>query len=619
MRPAQGYGDGAYCLPLNNPVKNLSRERVGSGLLTEPDRHEPPSFAGCDLKPPHNQSRAGEVFSVKSPAFGASSSPLNVELNSCIASPDTQTAQGDSFVQEQQVRLYRHHLLSQLQHVDALLRLQHASPALTSEISNPFKPSLTKCYPSTEMSHPSGHHCIVDPGIDKLAALSEVSYHMSPANSPFGCGIPPVEKVPAPSKISQSGLELMYNKEVESGKPLFSCFGGVGEMLCHQEHQPDRTLRRRRYRRSFIKDTSLSPEEYKTAMLPRIRRLAELTKCFVADKEQNLEVRLRQLSKDAERTFLSFDPRERSHRNTLERQLVFAENQLESYRSRMGLAKLDFPELPHLHSESRKSEDKVASDAVKPDTQYQKDEKTQVQDATKGPISVEDESKELRKTTAQRRIMPSRVKLDEAGRHLEVYPVAQSDGRFKCSLCDKTFKFAKHVRRHSTSHSQIRSFECPQCGSPFNRHDSLMRHQARCNISRRESLSLHVRLREFSQKIVRPSLYGPPIVEEIPMRGKPIGISKTSDLRIIDAVNAPNYYASETPITPVELQTSLPDKSFSKIPTNSSATPTPCITPPISATGRLSWIGAPFQSKFSLPPSVFFNGPTGPRMTWSTQ
>lgn len=61
-----------------------------------------------------------------------------------------------------------------------------------------------------------------------------------------------------------------------------------------------------------------------------------------------------------------------------------------------------------------------------------------------------------------------------------VHPVRLPSGRFKCSQCDKTFKYAKLVLRHGANHLEEREFECKLCCSSFTRSDLLARHLERC-------------------------------------------------------------------------------------------------------------------------------------------
>lgn len=52
------------------------------------------------------------------------------------------------------------------------------------------------------------------------------------------------------------------------------------------------------------------------------------------------------------------------------------------------------------------------------------------------------------------------------------------NGRYKCSECSRTYKHAKHVRRHSTVHAMSRHdlYTCQQCFHRFTRCDALTRH-----------------------------------------------------------------------------------------------------------------------------------------------
>lgn len=59
-------------------------------------------------------------------------------------------------------------------------------------------------------------------------------------------------------------------------------------------------------------------------------------------------------------------------------------------------------------------------------------------------------------------------------------PIQLPDGRWKCWICDNTYKHAKHVRRHAQNHRKRKSFVCEFCSSSFNRNDTLLRHFYKC-------------------------------------------------------------------------------------------------------------------------------------------
>lgn len=52
--------------------------------------------------------------------------------------------------------------------------------------------------------------------------------------------------------------------------------------------------------------------------------------------------------------------------------------------------------------------------------------------------------------------------------------------RWKCPMCQRDFKLAKHCKRHIRSHSSIREI-CESCHKLFGRKDSLVRHMRRCH------------------------------------------------------------------------------------------------------------------------------------------
>lgn len=49
-------------------------------------------------------------------------------------------------------------------------------------------------------------------------------------------------------------------------------------------------------------------------------------------------------------------------------------------------------------------------------------------------------------------------------------------GGTTCHLCQKTFRFSSHLRRHSLVHSGQKPHVCPQCGKGFSQRSTLRRH-----------------------------------------------------------------------------------------------------------------------------------------------
>jgi uncharacterized Zn-finger protein len=47
---------------------------------------------------------------------------------------------------------------------------------------------------------------------------------------------------------------------------------------------------------------------------------------------------------------------------------------------------------------------------------------------------------------------------------------------FKCEICEKTFKCRRDLDRHTLVHTNIRKFECHQCGFRFKRMDHMKDH-----------------------------------------------------------------------------------------------------------------------------------------------
>lgn len=493
--------------------------------------------ANWEPKSPPKHDKVADIPPSRSPANEALA---NFLVNKNFPNSETQDTLGTQIAQEQ-VKLYRLHLLSQLQHIDALLRLQYISQAAFHQSPVPFE--LPRTFTPTEAPNPPANERQIDYEMKKLAAQYEFFLKTLPANSSIESEI---KRCMTPTAVARSG-ECNFGESKVNNEPPTYIPGRTGETMLN--HEAEMSRQQRKFRKNFVEDLKFSTVEYKAAMLPRIIRLGRLTRRIIADREQTLEVRLRQLSNTAESTFYEFDLRERSNRNTLERQLEFAENQLEFYRTRMGIAEQNSPEHLQCASNSQNNEKKRQgieneNSSLKMPRVY--DPKTQ--------IIPEDEPNDSGK-----RMTMKGVVTDEAERQLEVFPLLQADGRFRCSLCERTFKFVKHARRHSLSHSQVRTFECPRCGSPFRRHDSLLRHQTRCDSQKGGGQKLHMQLNQFSPKKARPSSDVPPIVEGDHMRGKTNSLTETSILQIVDATSShakvtersENFQASKSNTFPV--------------------------------------------------------------------
>ncbi|XP_020491877.2 transcription factor E4F1 isoform X2 [Labrus bergylta] len=67
---------------------------------------------------------------------------------------------------------------------------------------------------------------------------------------------------------------------------------------------------------------------------------------------------------------------------------------------------------------------------------------------------------------------------DNADGDKPVYKL-NSDGRYICQLCDKTFKTTNILRTHMKTHSDQKNFSCSLCGTSFRTKGSLIRHNRR--------------------------------------------------------------------------------------------------------------------------------------------
>ncbi|KAI9804492.1 MAG: hypothetical protein M1825_001391 [Sarcosagium campestre] len=63
-------------------------------------------------------------------------------------------------------------------------------------------------------------------------------------------------------------------------------------------------------------------------------------------------------------------------------------------------------------------------------------------------------------------------------------PLRNADGYFPCPYCTKTYKHAKHLKRHHLRHTGDRPYMCALCKEDFSRSDILKRHFAKCSLRR---------------------------------------------------------------------------------------------------------------------------------------
>ncbi|KAI8080457.1 hypothetical protein BDF21DRAFT_419054 [Thamnidium elegans] len=70
-------------------------------------------------------------------------------------------------------------------------------------------------------------------------------------------------------------------------------------------------------------------------------------------------------------------------------------------------------------------------------------------------------------------------------RHILSHSDNRNDGSHPCPLCDGTYSREQDVKRHLLSHFDIRNELCSHCPKTFKRHDSLIRHQKKCNSKNR--------------------------------------------------------------------------------------------------------------------------------------
>ncbi|TQV90214.1 zinc-finger doubledomain-containing protein [Cordyceps javanica] len=60
-------------------------------------------------------------------------------------------------------------------------------------------------------------------------------------------------------------------------------------------------------------------------------------------------------------------------------------------------------------------------------------------------------------------------------------PAQDTDGKFPCPYCAKTYLRAKHLKRHILRHTGDRPYTCDLCKDDFSRSDVLKRHSLKCS------------------------------------------------------------------------------------------------------------------------------------------
>ncbi|OCK76622.1 hypothetical protein K432DRAFT_396278 [Lepidopterella palustris CBS 459.81] len=63
-------------------------------------------------------------------------------------------------------------------------------------------------------------------------------------------------------------------------------------------------------------------------------------------------------------------------------------------------------------------------------------------------------------------------------------PTKNSDNKFECPHCNKTYLHLKHLKRHLLRHTGERPYQCHLCKDTFSRSDILKRHFQKCSIRR---------------------------------------------------------------------------------------------------------------------------------------
>lgn len=65
-------------------------------------------------------------------------------------------------------------------------------------------------------------------------------------------------------------------------------------------------------------------------------------------------------------------------------------------------------------------------------------------------------------------------------------PTKNSQGRYECQLCDRSYTHAKHLKRHMMRHTGQKPYGCSWCNAKFTRPDIRKRHVLKCKVRRKQ-------------------------------------------------------------------------------------------------------------------------------------
>ncbi|KAF1982749.1 hypothetical protein K402DRAFT_339747 [Aulographum hederae CBS 113979] len=100
-----------------------------------------------------------------------------------------------------------------------------------------------------------------------------------------------------------------------------------------------------------------------------------------------------------------------------------------------------------------------------------------------GALPPEPEPTHVVGQQGRRGVLPSAPGKSQPG-PTKTVPQKDSEGKYPCPHCNKSYQHAKHLKRHLLRHTGDRPYQCKLCKDTFSRSDILKRHFQKCSIRR---------------------------------------------------------------------------------------------------------------------------------------
>ncbi|XP_026470196.1 zinc finger protein 22-like, partial [Ctenocephalides felis] len=92
--------------------------------------------------------------------------------------------------------------------------------------------------------------------------------------------------------------------------------------------------------------------------------------------------------------------------------------------------------------------------------------------------------------TCLERFMNSAVIIEEEVKHelidTSAYACDIRERRFKCDICNQTFRQKANMKSHMTTHTKERPFKCDTCNKEFSQSNNLKRHKMTVHSGKRD-------------------------------------------------------------------------------------------------------------------------------------